>query len=456
MSALPRRWGINLYQKITGRRIMQVFEELLKTQWFSRDELYALQRQKLQALIEYANQHVPYYQRLFKEIGFEPGDLKKDPDCFGQVPTVDKAYMRDNSKDFVTTDPARRKTMHTHSTTGSTGHPFIFWEDHNYRDHVTADILRHLTWAGWKFGDPHAYLWGLTLDQPFKQRARSKLMNFALNRFISDAYVLSEESMRDLARQIQRRKPKLLFGYSSSLFHFARFVQEEDLHDVKLQAVFSSAEVLHSHQREVIEEVFGCKVFNRYGALETGGLACECEAHTAMHISIENCVIEVLNGDEPAQPGEPGQVVITNLNNYGFPFIRYRLGDNARLSQLDSCPCGRQHPMLEKVEGRQVDMFKTKDGRTVWGDFQSTVFEVEGIKQFQIVQKSLDLILIRLVIDEGFQKPQLDVIERTVKKVMGPETEVKFEFLDSIPLGSLGKFRYVISEISEPRPTTTG
>jgi phenylacetate-CoA ligase len=452
MSVQLRRWGIGLYQRITGRYVTQVFEELLRTQWLARDELYAVQRRKLQALIEYADRYVPHYRRLFKEIGFTPDDLKKDPDCFRQIPTVDKAYMRDHTEDFVTTDPARRATMQTHSTTGSTGHPFIFWEDHSYRDHVTADILRHLTWSGWKFGEPHAYLWGGTLSQPFRKRARSRLMDVALNRFSSDAFVLSEESMHRLAVQIRRRKPQLLFGYPSALYRFARFVQEEGMDDIRLQAIFSSAEVLYPHQREVFEEVFGAEVFNRYAGLETGGLACECEAHRGMHMSIENCVIEILDGDQPARPGEPGEVVITNLNNYGFPFIRYRLGDFARLGKLDDCPCGRQHPMLESVEGRQVDMFQTKDGRTVWGDFYtSTMFEVEGIRQYQMIQKSLDLLLVRLVIEDAFQESQLDVIERTVKEVLGPGTEVRFEFLDSIPVGSGGKFRYAMSEVSDPR-----
>lgn len=440
-------WGINFYQKMTGRRITPAFEELLKTQWYSRDQLEALQQQKLQALIEYVYQHVPYYQRRFKEIGFSPEDLKKDPTYFYQLPIVDKATMRDNSQAFITTDPARLKTMQTHSTTGSTGHPFIFWEDSNYRDYVTGDIMRHLTWSGWKFGEPHAYLWGGTLHEPFKKKLRWQLMNFALNRFIYDAFVLSEESMRGLARDIQRRKPRLLFGYASSLAHFARFVREEGL-EIKVPAVFSSAEVLYPEQRQFIQEVFGCQVFNRYAGLETGGLACECEAHLALHISIENVVIEILQGDQPTLPGLPGQVVITNLNNYGFPFIRYRLGDIACKSTLNSCACGRQHPLLEKIEGRQVDMFKTKDGRTIWGDFYTSMFEVGGIKQYQMVQKSLDLVLIRLSVNGAFQQSQLDVITRTVKEVMGPDIEVKIEFLDTIPLGSLGKFRYAISEVS--------
>jgi phenylacetate-CoA ligase len=452
MSASLRYRGINLYERMSGRRILQTMEELLRTQWLSRDELDAIQRRRLQALLEYVSQHVPYYRRVFQEIGCEPGDLARDPECFRQIPIVDKAYIREHSTEFMTTDPAVRQTMQTHSTTGSTGHPFIFWEDHTYRDRVTADIMRHLTWSGWKLGEPHAYLWGGHLDEPPGKRVRAGLMSVILNRFYADAFVLSDESMRRFAMQIRRRRPRLVYGYASALFRFARFLQDEGMDDVKLPAVYSSAEVLYPHQRKVLEEVFGCPVFNRYAALETGGLACECEAHHGLHMSVENVVIEIVHGDRPALPGEAGDVAITNLNNYGFPFIRYRTGDVACLSKVDRCPCGRQHPMLEEVEGRKVDMFKTRDGRTIWGDFYtSTMFEVEGIKQYQMVQKSLDLLLVRLVLDDHFHKSQLDVIERTVKRVLGPHTEVKFEFLDSIPVGSGGKFRYAISEVPNPK-----
>jgi phenylacetate-CoA ligase len=442
-----RRLGIGLYEKATGRNMMRAYEELLRTQWLDRDRLHALQAQKMRSLVEHAVRHVPYYQHRFKEAGFEPGDLQRDAGCFTQLPTVDKAYMREHRQEFVTTDPAVRKTMQMHSTSGSTGHPFIFWEDSNYRDHVTADILRHLTWAGWQLGEPHAYLWGAPLHRSFRQGIRSTFMDVALNRFVSNACLLTEGSMLSLAWRIQRHRPRLLFGYASSLFHFAEFLWEREIRDVRLEAVFSSAEVLYPHQRAVIERSLGCRVFDRYGALEAGGLACECEAHAGLHVSMENCVLEVLKDGRPARPGETGEVVITNLNNYGFPFIRYRLGDVARLSELDRCPCGRQHPLLDRVEGRQVDLFKTRDGRTIWGDFQSTVFEVEGIKQFQIVQKSVDLILIRLVTGSAFQSSQLDVIKRAVRDFMGPEVQVRFEFLEAIPMGNLGKFRYAISEI---------
>jgi len=448
MSRQVRRWGIGAYERATGRRVMAAFEGLLRTQWQSRDELQALQARKLQALVEYANKYVPYYQRLFREVGFEPGDLRHDPDCFRHLPTIDKNRVREHTTELLTTDLARRQTMQQHSTSGSTGAPLVFWEDGTYRDHVTADVLRHMTWGGWRFGDPHVYLWGLGSAQSLKQSVRSSFMNWALNRAVHDSLVLSEKTMHSLVKDIQRRKPSLLFGYASSLYQFAQFVRQQNPYRIQLEAIFSSAEVLYPHQRAVIEETFGCRVFDRYGALEAGGLACECEAHTAMHMSVENCVIEILNGDRPALPGESGQVVVTNLNNLGFPFVRYRLDDIAQLSSRHGCPCGRHHPMLEIVDGRRCDLFRTRDGRTV-RSFAQAALAVQGIKQFQIIQKSLDLILIRIVAEPGFDTSQLEVIKHLGREVMGPDTEVMFEFCDTIPLEGSGKFRYAKTELGD-------
>jgi phenylacetate-CoA ligase len=204
--------------------------------------------------------------------------------------------------------------------------------------------------------------------------------------------------------------------------------------------------MLYPYQRALIEDVFGCRVLNRYGALETGWIACECEKHTGLHISAENVYLEVLRDGLPVPDGEAGAVVVTNLNNYGFPFIRYCLGDVARKSRY-MCPCGRGQPMLEGVEGRVLDMFRTRDGRLIWGGAFVELFEVEGIRQFQVVQQSLGHIVVRVVRGERFPEGRLEMIGHAVNKIMGEQTTVRFEFPEEIPLTDAGKWRFTISEI---------
>ena len=447
-----RQSALKLYEAGTKRQILARFDELNRSQWLGYDALKSLQQEKLQRLVDYAYQYVPHYRQSFDRVGFKPSALHQNPGSFQKIPIITKQQIRANTNEFITTDPALRKTLLRNSTSGSSGEPFIFWQDYNYKDYFMADLLRHLTWCGWSLGEPHAYLWGQSLEKSPLHRLRALSMDFTYNRFTANAYILTAEKLEALVKKIRRYQPRLLFGYPSSLYVFAQFIQEKRLGDIRFEAIYSSGEILYPQQRHLIEETFGCKVFDRYSTLEAGGIACECDQHTGLHISIENCYVEILRDGVPVEDGQPGEMVVTNLNNYGFPLIRYRLADIVTKSSRRHCPCGRQSPMLESVQGRAVDMFRTADGRTVWGDFDSTIFEVEGIQQFQIVQKSPELLIIRIVKDDTFQDIQLETIQRIAKKTMGNQLTVQFEFLDHIPTLESGKYRYALSEIGHSEP----
>jgi phenylacetate-CoA ligase len=426
MSALIRRQVMRVYQLATGRRILDRLDELNRSQWLSGDELLALQRDKLHKLLVYAYQYVPYYRRTFDQVGFRPDEVLADLASLRKLPLLTKATIRENFDDMLTTESQRRARMSRHTTGGSTGHPLIFMEDTNFRDYFTADVHRHLGWGGWEFGQPHAYIGGGSFE------------------------VSKMQSMRAFANCTRRRRPRLLYGYASTLHHFAKFVRQNNFDDIQFQSVSSSAEVLYPPQRQFIEETFGCKVLDRYASLELGALGSQCQFQTGLHVSVESVYIEILDDNgQPTRPGEPGDIVVTNLNNHGMPFIRYCIEDIGAWHMDDTCPCGRALPMLELIQGRRIDMFKTKDGRTIWGGFASPLFGMEGVKRFQVVQKSLDLIVVRIVKEGELDQTQLDTIGRTVKIALGDDVEVRFEFPEEIPVLDSGKYRYAISEIDE-------
>jgi phenylacetate-CoA ligase len=456
MHPFPTRSILKVSQFVTGRQILRRYDALMQSQWLNREELQTLQFGKLQRLVDYAYQHVPFYRRSFDRVGFQPGDLKRDPTCFEKLPIVTKQLMRENPEEFFSDDPKLRNSLRPHHTSGSTGEPFTFWEDLNKRDYVTAETFRTSTWSGWKLGEPLAYLWGGsgTLEATWLQKLRSAVMNFTFNQFCIDAYDLSRDNLLRLVGNIRRRQPTLLVGYTTALYTFARFVRDEGLSDIQFRGVISTAEVLFPHQRKLIEETFRCQVFNRYSTTEVGIIASECEAHSGMHISMENCYVEIFKDNHPVADDQPGEIVVTNLNNYGFPFIRYQLKDTVQRSGAE-CSCGRKSPLMECVHGRTVDLFHTTDGRVIWGDLEPSVFQVEGIRQCQVVQRALDLLLIRVVKDETFGEPQKQKIVRVVKKIMGENTRVEFEFPDQLPQLKSGKFRYAYSELSGTQPEET-
>ncbi|HLF25798.1 MAG TPA: hypothetical protein VJG32_05640 [Anaerolineae bacterium] len=447
MNTFVRRQAIRLYEAATGRQFLKRLAELNRTQWLSREELLKLQRDKLYRLLAYAYENVPYYRRVFDQVGFHPAEVLHDLSCMRKIPILTKPIIRQNFEELRTTAPRRRAQLSTLTTGGSTGQPLVFMQDSNFRDHVTADLHRHLGWAGWQIGKVHAYIWGANFEVKSSQAFRTRLMDWALNRFVTNAYVLSEESMSAFAAEVRRRRPRIIFCYPSSLHRFAEFVHAQGYADIQFDAMFSSAEVLYPAQRAFIEEVFGGRMFNRYATRELACLSCECEGHTGLHASIENVYIEILQGGEPAPAGEPGDVIVTNLNNYGMPFIRYNVGDVAAWSRIDSCACGRALPLMNLVQGRRIDMFKTKDGRAVWGGFASPLFGMRGVDQFQLVQKSLDRVVARIVKDGELDHTGLAKIERTVKIALGDDVQVEFEFPEKIGVYDSGKYRYAISEL---------
>jgi phenylacetate-CoA ligase len=294
MNSTLSKAALRLHERLTGRQILERLEELNSTQWLSHDQLMALQVAKLRRLLEYAYHYVPYYRRTFIEVGFNPGDLQQDLSLLKKIPVLTKDIIRNNFSNLLTTEPERRRRMSRLSTSGSTGQPLVFMQDNDFRDAVTADVQRHLGWAGWSLGDLQALIWGSSLQNDLQRRLRTELIDWVWNRFQLNAFLMNEEAMAAFAEHIRRYKPRILFGYATSIYQFAIFIRRNSYPDIKFDSIVTTAEVLLPSARQIIEDTFEGKVYNRYGTLELGGMACECDEHNGLHISVENNFVEIL------------------------------------------------------------------------------------------------------------------------------------------------------------------
>jgi len=260
---------------------------------------------------------------------------------------------------------------------------------------------------------------------------------------------MSEKNLDMFLKKIIDFKPKMLFGYPSSLSLIADHAQKKgvDVSRLGVKVAFVTSEKLYDHQREKIEQTFNCKVANGYGGRDAGFIAHQCP-EGSMHITAEDIIVEIVNSQGQAVPiGEAGEIVITHLATKDFPFVRYKTGDVGVLSN-ETCACGRGLPVLKEIQGRSTDFVVAADGTIMHA--LSLIYElrgVPGVEKFKIVQESIDLTTIHLVKNSAFSAQSEYQICDGISKRLGKDVKIQIKLVDSIPLEKSGKFRYVISHV---------
>ncbi|HSG27260.1 MAG TPA: hypothetical protein VLA34_02180, partial [Candidatus Krumholzibacterium sp.] len=355
-----------VYRGLRGDRLLSILGELEKNQWLSGPEIEDIQWQRMQPFLKDITAHVPYYRDLFAELGLKAEDIQNPADLM-QLPLLDKYVVRKEGKRMMTTDPLKKG--YKANTGGSTGEPLYFYNDWESAPYRRANTARGHRMAGIDVGDKQALVWGFPFDIPLKERVASAVRNYFANITFLSSFKRSETAMGDFASKLTRYKPDLLLGYPSAVMLFAEFLKARNITGISPKAVMSSGEKMYPQQRELFEEVFGCSVFDRYGSNEFANVAHECEAHKGLHVFTDLLYVEVLreNG-RPAEPGEVGEIVITDLLNRYMPFVRYKTGDMA-IPSGRTCECGRGLPLFERIEGRTFDNIMTPDGRSIGGYF---------------------------------------------------------------------------------------
>jgi phenylacetate-CoA ligase len=260
------------------------------------------------------------------------------------------------------------------------------------------------------------------------------------------AFEISRQNVAEYVRVVRRSGAEFLRGYATALYLMSKWMTEAEL-QLRLHAVFSTAEMLYAPQRALIADRLG-EVFDYCGCGEVNSIAFECDRHQGMHVSDEHVLVEVLRDGERVPEGEMGAMTLTTLQNRTMPLIRYQNGDLVAWSG-QPCPCGRGLSRLVKLFGRANDLLLASDGRLVSGVFMPTFFTtvgLQGVKQVQLIQEEKDVIHLKVVKDVDYSdaslRPLLDVIARYLGDV-----KIDVEYASSIPAAPSGKIRYVISKV---------
>ena len=434
-------------QRLRGERVFEALERLERSQWESADTIRQLQWQRLRQLVRHAYEHVPYYRSIYDEAGFRPEMLRESRDL-ELIPIISKEVMRENSHNFISRD--KKYKFSEDSTSGSSGPTTIIYTDRKALAYQHAAVLRAYRWMGLGIGERLVRFWGTQLDT--KRKAKDTIKDLLLNRKTFSTHALDPGSLAKYHNELVRTHPAAIYGFTSAIYEFARFIADNDLamDTVTLKAILVTGEPLFGHQRELMEAVFRCRVYNEYGCAEVGPVAYECP-EGQLHIMAENVHVEIERGREGAV-GERGNLVMTELNNLGMPIIRYRMGDVGVLAE-EACSCARGLPVLKEISGRLLDSIRTPDGRNVHGMYFEYLpkYFIGEIRQFQIVQEDLERIKVRVVRDPQFSEYTLRRFESEIRKVIGQRVAVDFVVESEIPREATGKNRLVVSRLGSER-----
>lgn len=428
---------------VRQRQTLRYLAEYERDQWRSLDELKAIQWDKIARLLKFSYEHVPFYRARWSAAGIHWQDIRSMED-FSRLPVLTKDDIR-NNYDRLVAEPFKGKTYRK-KTGGSTGQPLVFEYTRESSQRRQAVMMRDYGWAGARPARRTAYVWGVDIGKvPFAKRVKIELHNRLLRRKMLNSFVMSEKNIDEYLNAINRYRPEVLVGYVSPLHLLARRRLEIGGQHWQPKTIITGAEGLLDFQRRDLEQAFGCKVFNTYGCREFMSIAAECSEHKGLHINMDHLVVELLGAG--GQCDRSGEVVITDLHNYGMPFIRYINGDLAT-SMPGTCPCGRHLPRLQSVEGRILDVIRTQDGRMLAGEFFPHLMkDISGVERFQVVQRNLDELEISIVKNDAFNSASMQLLNEEIRKVLGAGIDVQYKFLDDIPLTSSGKLRVTISEL---------
>ncbi|MDX1251041.1 MAG: phenylacetate--CoA ligase family protein [Gammaproteobacteria bacterium] len=442
-----------LHEWLKRHATVAVHREMEVSQWWDQDRLKALQLERLRTLLRHAGTHVPYYRRLFAENGFQPEKVESVQDL-ARLPLLTKALIRAHTEDLKSDDA---RDLARFNTGGSSGEPLIFYIGKQRVSHDVAAKWRATRWWGVDIGDPEIVVWGSPIELGRQDRVKAMRDRLLRTRLLP-AFEMSQARLDGFIEEIRAFKPRMLFGYPSALAHIARHAEVTGwrMDDLGIKVAFVTSERLYDHQRAQIEKIFGCRVANGYGGRDAGFIAHECPAG-GMHITAEDIVVEIVDeAGRPLPPGASGEVVVTHLATRDFPFIRYRTGDVAILDDK-SCSCGRGLPLIREVQGRTTDFIVAQDGTVMHGlALIYIIRDLPGVRQFKIVQNSLDETRILLATDDSFREPEIENIKSGVRQRLGMGVRVEVERVAGIPKEASGKYRYVVSHVAAAANASVG
>ena len=435
-----------------GTNMLALLYQLEQSQWSDSEVLRAKQFWQLEGLLRHAAKTVPFYRARLRAAGVNPA-VPITPEAWARIPILSRSEVQTSFEALTSRRiPKSHGRISTITTSGSTGKPIK----------VLSTGLTGLMWRAltirihlWRRRDFSARLAAIRYDKggraryPDGARSASWGPSTAAIFATGPATLLSITTpVAQQAEWLERQDPDYLGTHPTNLADLVRHCQQEGIKLTRLREVETYGETLDPATRALCREEWGVPVADIYSAQELGYIALQCSDHEHYHVQSESALVEILDDQgRPCPPGGVGKVIVTHLHNFATPLIRYDLGDYAEVGE--ACVCGRGLPVLNRIMGRVRNMLTLPSGDRLWPFFRVSRFnDIAPISQFQFVQKTPQLIEVRLVVGRELSEGEEVELRELIVARLGYPFTLRFSYLDEIPRSASGKYEDFRSEIA--------
>jgi phenylacetate-CoA ligase len=437
-------YGLYLRSIRYGQPYLQALRFLEQADAWNSAQIATWQSERLDTLVRRAVKDVPFYREHYAH-RIDSTERIDSARLSRAFPVLPKEILKSRPGDFVSTTLAAKERT-TVFTSGTTGAPLEVTATKTAVAKNFAFFSHFLQRCGLDpFGVSVTFAGRLIVPHT-QQRAPFWRYNAATRTWLFSSYHISTTNVAAYVAKLEEIQPTYIDSYPSAIYALARYMAERRIaHSIRPKAIVTSSETLTPLQREAIESVFQCRVYDQYGSAEMVGFAAQCAAGS-YHVHPLYGVVEVVDRDGlPCAAGEPGDLVLTGLLNDAMPLLRYRIGDQGAW-RTTACPCGSMHPALQGILGREDDYIVTPEGNHV-GRLDPLFKGLAGLVEAQIVQQSVERIEILVVPGPGFDAGAKTRLVDSLRERVGSRMTIDVLEVGSIPRTRNGKFRSVVSNI---------
>ena len=405
---------------------------------YSKNQLEELQANNLSKVITYASQNVPYYKDIISS---------KEELSINDFPIIDKNVIRNHTGSLISSH-YKKEQLIPYSSSGSGGVQTTVYMTKQEQSILRGVLTHWWEWTGYRVGKP------LIQTGMAPQRSSLKtLKDFLFRTKYVYAFSFTDEELKVICDGMQKKKNYYhLAGYASSLNVIAEYALKHN-YNIHLNGVISLGDKLFSHYRQNVEKAFNTRVFDTYGSNE-GFMIATQDDNDYYYILSPHVYVEILDDEnKPVPDGEMGNIIVTRLDCFSMPLIRYKIGDLGIKLPKEEYPkkLKYNYPLLKQVVGRETDVVILPDDRKLIVHSFTGIFEyIPEIKQFKVIQEHRSGITIEYIEGEGFTKKALEKAENELRdKIKDSQFSIDFKSVDYIPPTKSGKPQIVESRIKK-------